>query len=119
MLEVEISVRSERPTILLPTSLIGSSAHGFNDLNAFAKAVSLTIPEIQLQLRLHDYYMGTFLNWSVTRNPHVLRPAFQKCPLITTELRPVSCRIIQDTLHQQHRMKSLQLMVQYICQSIG
>lgn len=72
MLEVEISVQAERPTILLPTSLIGASAHAFDDLNTSAKAVSFTIPEIQLQLRLHDYYMGMFVNWSVAHKPHVL-----------------------------------------------
>jgi hypothetical protein len=58
MLQVELIVRAERSTILLPTSLVGSSAHTFDEEDTFNKAVSLSIPEIQLQLRLHDYYMG-------------------------------------------------------------
>lgn len=58
MLQVEVTVLAERPTILMPTNLVGSSTHTFDEADTFHKAISLSIPEIQLQLRLHDYYMG-------------------------------------------------------------
>ena len=64
MLQVELIVRAERSTLLLPTSLVGSSARTFDEEDTFNKAVSLSIPEIQLQLRLHDYYMGAYLSSS-------------------------------------------------------
>jgi hypothetical protein len=60
MLEVEIQVRAERSTLLLPTVLVGSSSHALDDPETFRNSVCLAVPDIQLQLRLHDYYMGAF-----------------------------------------------------------
>jgi len=64
MLEVEIQLRAERSTLLLPTDLVGSSSNTLDDMETFKNSVSLVVPDIQLQLRLHDYYMGAFSNHS-------------------------------------------------------
>ena len=64
MLEVEIQLRAERSTLLLPTDLVGSSSNILDDMETFKNSVSLMVPDIQLQLRLHDYYMGGFSNHS-------------------------------------------------------
>lgn len=64
MLEVEIQIRAERTTLLLPTVLVGSSSHSLDDTETVKNSVFLAVPDIQLQLRLHDYYMGVF--WGST-----------------------------------------------------
>ena len=68
MLEVELQLRAERSTLLMPTVLVGSSSNTLDGMETFKNSVSLKVPDIQLQLRLHDYYMGAFSNHSyVTR----------------------------------------------------
>jgi hypothetical protein len=64
MLEVELQIRAKRSTLLLPTVLVGSSGNTLDDMETFKNSVSLAVPDIQLQLRLHDYYMGAFSNHS-------------------------------------------------------
>jgi len=64
MLEVELQLRAERSTLLLPTDLVGSSSNTLDDMETFKNSVSLAVPDIQLLLRLHDYYMGAFSNHS-------------------------------------------------------
>jgi len=59
MLQVEILLRSERATLLLPTSLVGASGvRWLEDVDTLNKSASLTIPELQLQFRMNEYYMG-------------------------------------------------------------
>jgi hypothetical protein len=66
MLQVEISMNVYRLHALLPASLAGYETMDFNatedNLPLGASAI-LAIPELQLHLRLHDYFMGelTFL----------------------------------------------------------
>ncbi|KAF9529375.1 hypothetical protein CPB83DRAFT_789894 [Crepidotus variabilis] len=62
MLQVTILLRAERASILLPTHLIGTSSYRLDDAETLSNAVTLSVPEIQLQLRLHDYYMEMSLN---------------------------------------------------------
>lgn len=60
MLQVELSVCVERGTVVLPAGLPGYEvSNDIKDMNIGVGAcVILTVPELQLQLRLHDYYMG-------------------------------------------------------------
>lgn len=59
MLQVEILLRSERATVLLPTSLVGASGvRWLDNVDTLSKSASLTIPELQLQFRMNEYYMG-------------------------------------------------------------
>lgn len=62
MLEVEFHLQAKHLTCLLPTVLVGSSGHTLDDMETLKNSVSLAVPDIQLHLRLHDYYMGVFLN---------------------------------------------------------
>ena len=67
MLQVEVALNTERCTILVPTSLLGTQAVNFGPQKLLDETTStgaclvLAIPEIQLQLRLHDHYMGMSL----------------------------------------------------------
>lgn len=63
MLEVQIQLRAERTTLLLPTVLVGSSSHSLDDTETVKNSVSLAVPDIQLHLRLHDYYMGVLWDY--------------------------------------------------------
>ena len=59
-LQVEISLCVERATVILPAGLPGYESSGDikDSESGIGGCVVVTIPEIQLQLRLHDYYMG-------------------------------------------------------------
>jgi len=94
MLQVELIVRAERSTILLPTSLVGSSAYTFDEEDTFNKAVSLSVPEIQLQLRLHDYYMGTYLSSSCSSK------FAQLCSEMSLNYDRITASIFQDSAGQ-------------------
>jgi hypothetical protein len=67
MLQVEVALNVARCTILVPTSLLGTQAVSFgtqkllDDTTGSGTCLVLAIPEIQLQLRLHDHYMGMSL----------------------------------------------------------
>jgi hypothetical protein len=60
MLQVELMLCVERGTLILPAGLPGHEASGDNEDRkvGIGACVIVTVPEIQLQLRLHDYYMG-------------------------------------------------------------
>jgi hypothetical protein len=60
MLQVELMVCMERGTLILPAGLPGYEASSdANDRNiGIGACVIVAVPELQLQLRLHDYYMG-------------------------------------------------------------
>ena len=68
MLEVELQLRAEQSTLLLPTVLVGSSSDTLDGMETYKNSVSLKVPVIQLQLRLHDYYMG-----GSSKHSHVTR----------------------------------------------
>ena len=63
MFQVEISLRVEQAKILLPTGLIGSPTQNISEPDllgpgADSSCISLKVPEVQMQFRIHDYYMG-------------------------------------------------------------
>jgi hypothetical protein len=60
MLQVDLMLCIERGTLILPAGLPGYRASGdTNDLNVgIGACVAVTVPGMQLQLRLHDYFMG-------------------------------------------------------------
>lgn len=63
MLQVELSLHANNSNILLPNQLIGDATQqttGPIPANGSSNYLTLQVPEIQLQLRLHDYYMGSF-----------------------------------------------------------
>jgi hypothetical protein len=63
MFQVEISLRIERAKILLPVGLIGCPTQNDPELDLLGPGadngcISLKVPEVQMQFRIHDYYMG-------------------------------------------------------------
>ena len=62
-MQVEMDVRINDGTIIVPAGLPGydktCTATVGEDPTGIGPCVILSIPELQLQLRLHDYYMGT------------------------------------------------------------
>lgn len=68
MLQVELMLCVTRGTLILPAGLPGYEASSdLKDMNVgIGACVVATVPEIQLQLRLHDYYMGkpAFFTWN-------------------------------------------------------
>lgn len=64
MLEVEMSLHIASARVEQPVNLIGPSADTqFSKSDLPGKEtchVILTVPEIQVQLRVHDFYMGVF-----------------------------------------------------------
>lgn len=73
MLQVEVALNAARCTTLVPTSLLGTQAVNFGPQKLLDETTSsgtclvLAIPEIQLQLRLHDHYMEMSLNLDTVR----------------------------------------------------
>jgi len=67
MLQVELMLCIQHSTLILPAGLPGyevsSNIKGMNV--GIGACVVATIPEIQLQLRLHDYYMGKLLSLEI------------------------------------------------------
>ncbi|KAF8070507.1 hypothetical protein FPV67DRAFT_1756074, partial [Lyophyllum atratum] len=65
MLQVEIQLFVEHGTIIMPTGLLGCSsapaANGGRDAG-IGDCLIVTIPELQLQFRMHDHYMEMSLN---------------------------------------------------------
>lgn len=59
MLQVELTLNVQRGSLLLPASLPGferySSMATAKDIGT---SLLLSFPELQLELRLHDYFMG-------------------------------------------------------------
>lgn len=59
-MQVELTVVVDTADIILPAGLMGYE-HGSN-LNKSSESIgtclALTVPEVQLQFRMHDYYMG-------------------------------------------------------------
>jgi len=65
MLQAELSLRVEDAKVLMPIGLIGDISPLAADLPTSIpedKCITLMTPEIQLQLRMHDYYMGKHAN---------------------------------------------------------
>ena len=66
MLQVEINLCAQMSQLLLPLGLIcdarGSVFEWTTDEPSDSSLVILKVPEIQLELRIHDHYMGTFLD---------------------------------------------------------
>lgn len=63
MLEVQLLLRATNAQVVQPVALIGPSSitQGPSRTNTPAEShnhVILSVLEIQLQLRMHDYYMG-------------------------------------------------------------
>lgn len=63
MFQVEISLRIERAKILLPIGLIGCPNQNVPEPDLLGPGadngcISLRVPEVQMQFRIHDYYMG-------------------------------------------------------------
>jgi hypothetical protein len=63
MLEVQLLLRATDAQVVQPVALIGPSsitqASARTNIPAESRnCVILSVPEIQLQLRMHDYYMG-------------------------------------------------------------
>ncbi|KAF9465079.1 hypothetical protein BDZ94DRAFT_1351083 [Collybia nuda] len=61
VLQVEILLALERGTIVLPVGLPGYESRRFKD-NGIGACIIAKFPELQLQFRLHDYYMEMSLN---------------------------------------------------------
>ncbi|KAH9485425.1 Protein CSF1 [Psilocybe cubensis] len=65
MLQVELFLHVNDSNILLPIPLIGMATHatdGTIPTNGTSRHLNFHVPEFQLQLRLHDYYMEMSLN---------------------------------------------------------
>ncbi|PPQ67263.1 hypothetical protein CVT25_005847 [Psilocybe cyanescens] len=65
MLQVELSLHADGSKVLLPIELIGDTTQKMAEpapAEEDSNYLTLQIPEIQLQLRLHDYYMEMSLN---------------------------------------------------------
>lgn len=62
MMQVELSVLLEDGLLVMPAGIVGyeRSCTGAKDDDdaGIGAALVLTIPEIQVHLRLHDYFMG-------------------------------------------------------------
>jgi hypothetical protein len=60
MLQVDLMLCIERGTLILPAGLPGYEVSGdTNDMNVgIGACVAVSVPGIQFQLRLHDYFMG-------------------------------------------------------------
>lgn len=68
MLQIEVTLRAESSKILLPPSLIGDTTQSVIGVATPAQrenlnSLVLKAPEIQLVLRSHDHYMGTFFQF--------------------------------------------------------
>lgn len=66
MLQVELSLHADGSKVLLPIELIGDTTQKMAEpapAEEDSNYLTLQIPEIQLQLRLHDYYMGLLNQW--------------------------------------------------------
>ncbi|PPQ63980.1 hypothetical protein CVT24_009409 [Panaeolus cyanescens] len=59
-LQVELFLQAESPTILLPKNFLGSTSNTESVLAG--DSLCLSTPEMQLHLRLHDYYLDMSLN---------------------------------------------------------
>jgi len=76
MFQVEISLRVERPKILLPIGLIGFTTQNIAEPDLLGPGadegcISLRIPEVQMQFRIHDYYMGVLSAVLAERSIHI------------------------------------------------
>ncbi|RDB25364.1 Protein CSF1 [Hypsizygus marmoreus] len=67
VLQVDLQVFTENGTIIMPAGLPGYESTNVNGASDIGIGTSLviSIPEIQLQLRIHDYYMEMSLNVGV------------------------------------------------------
>lgn len=69
MLQVEMAFRAISSKIILPIDLVGGAVQKHSakiDFPDESRCICMTIPEIQLQFRMHDYYMGEFLRTNLS-----------------------------------------------------
>ncbi|TFK44762.1 hypothetical protein BDQ12DRAFT_730786 [Crucibulum laeve] len=71
MMQTEMSVNVEQGTIIMPASLVGYEAPNADQRKQSSlrtgACVIFSVPELQLQLRMHDYYMEMSLNIDTAR----------------------------------------------------
>lgn len=79
MLQVEILLALEHATVILPTGLPGYESGG-PERDGIGACIVAKIPELQLQFRMHDYYMGE-CHWDLLYAQMFIE--LQKCHLIS------------------------------------
>ena len=59
MLEVQLFLQAQRVTVLTPMGLMGHATWNTTEPQPFNKnCFAYTVPEVQFQFRMHDFYMG-------------------------------------------------------------
>ena len=77
MLQVQLSLHAQRVTVLTPMGLMGHATWITSEPQPFdhrpvKDCFTYTVPEVQFQFRMHDYYMGklfTFIVLNITHAP--------------------------------------------------
>lgn len=77
MLQVQLLLHAQRVTVLTPMGLMGHATWNTTESQPFnhrpvKDCFAYTVPEVQFQLRMHDFYMGelfTFIALNVTYVP--------------------------------------------------
>lgn len=95
MLQVEILLVVERATVILPTGLPGYQSGG-PERGGIGACIVAKIPELQLQFRMHDYYMGE-CHWALLCAQMFIE--LQKCHLMSIRLPEGLFRIIPSSQH--------------------
>ena len=60
MLQVQLFLHVQRLTVMTPMGLMGHATWNTSELQPFNRkdCFAFTVPELQFQLRMHDFYMG-------------------------------------------------------------
>jgi len=77
MLQAQLSLHAQRVTVLTPMGLMGHAMWNTTESQTFnhrpAKdCFAYTVPEVQFQFRMHDYYMGEFFAFITLNVTYVL-----------------------------------------------
>lgn len=77
MLQAQLLLRARRVTVLTPIGLMGhamwntTEPQPFNDRLA-QDCFAYTVPEVQFQFRMHDYFMGELFNFMALNVTYLL-----------------------------------------------
>lgn len=77
MLQVQLSLYAQRVTVLTPISLMGHTIQNTTGPQPFNHSptkdcFAYTVPEVQFQFRMHDYYMGGLFTFIVLVVTYIL-----------------------------------------------